>query len=83
MTLDRLMQRSHNTSTADLLAQELAAVTGDRCAWTCDDHHGDNFPPCERAAGHASAQLLADVHVVHGPDGQLVIATECCPSGGA
>lgn len=67
---------------AELLEAELAAVTGDRCSWTCADHH-DPVPSCERAPDHAGALVLADVHVAHGADGQLVIVTPCCPSGGA
>jgi hypothetical protein len=75
-------------TTTELLQAELAAVTGERCGWTCANHHGDNFPRCERAKGHVGAQALTDVHVGWQPAEDVeaarqiafVIATECCAS---
>lgn len=67
-------------TTTESLDTEIYMVTGNRCGWKCDDHHAETFPGCQRAPGHAGAQVLVDVHVARGADKQLVTAAECCPA---
>jgi len=70
-------------TTAEELSAELDVVQGERCGWTCQ-HHGDNFPPCQRAQDHAGATRLADMHVARDTDGDLVVAgEECCATDDA
>jgi len=73
-----------------LLAAEVAAVTGPLCGRSCDHHaypgrDGQTPVPlvCARAAGHTGATLLTDVHVGYTATGQLLTFDElCCRAGG-
>lgn len=54
-------------SPTELLRAELAG-DGDRCGHACD-HHAPLV--CQRAAGHAGAEVMVDVHAAL-VDGQVV-----------